>query len=88
VPLRFAVVQEGVEPKTIMTKLQPVSVSIPPNDSNVPFTHVEDGLTFPMPKGAAIDYYVVYVGFDPLGANELNKKKPAARPARPRRGAT
>jgi hypothetical protein len=87
-PLRFAVVQEGVEPKTIMTKLQQLSISIPPNDGNVSFTHVEDGLTFPMPKGAAIDYYVIYVGFDPLGAAELNKKKPAPRPARPRRGAT
>ena len=88
VPLRFAIVQEGVEPKTIMTKLQQLSLSIPPNDSNVPFTHVEDGLTFPMPKGAAIDYYVIYVGFDPLGAMDLNRKKPAPRPARPRRGAT
>jgi len=89
VPLRFAVVQEGVEPKTIMTKLQVFSISIPPNDNNVPFTHVEDELTFPMPQGAAIDYYVVYVGFDPLGAADVSKKKPSPRrPARQRRGAT
>jgi hypothetical protein len=86
VPLRFAVVQEGIEPKTIVTKLQVISVSVPPNDGNVLFTHVEDNLTFPMPKGGAIDSYVVYIGFDPLGAQELQKKKrPAPRTGRARR---
>jgi hypothetical protein len=86
VPVRIAVVEEGIEPNTITTKLQQISVSVPPNDANVLFSHVEDNVTFPMPKGSAIDSYVVYVGFDPLGAQELNrKKKPAPRPARPRR---
>jgi hypothetical protein len=85
VPLRFAVVQEGIEPKTIATELKQFSVVIPPNDNNVPYTYVEDGLTFPMPPGAAIDYYVVYVGFDPLSAAELDKSKPKPKPARSRR---
>jgi len=84
VPLRFAVVQEGVDPKTITTKLERISVTIPSNDGNVLFTHVEDDLTFPMPKGGEIDSYVIYIGFDPLGAQELDKKKPAPKPPRRR----
>jgi hypothetical protein len=86
VPLRFAVVQETVDPKTIMSKLERVSVTINQNDPNVLFTHVEEGVSFPMPRGNAIDYYVVYIGFDPLGARELEKKRPAPRrTANPRR---
>lgn len=86
VPLRIAVVREGVEPQTIVSKLQRVVVTVPPNDFNILFTHVEDDLTFPMPKGNAIDSYIVYVGFDPLGLQEMdkNKKKPSPKSARPR----
>ena len=32
------------------------------------FSHVTEGLEFPMPRGGDIDYYVVYIGFDPAGA--------------------
>ena len=85
VPLRFAVVREGVEPKTITTKLQRFPVTIPPDNGNVPFTHVEDDLTFPMPPGREINAYVVYIGFDPQGAQELDRKKPAPSSSRPRR---
>ena len=85
IPLRVAIVQEGVEPKTVVSRLQEVTVTVPPNDSNVPFTHVEDGLTFPMPPGGAIDSYIVYVGFDPIGAQELEKKKPRRKPVPGRR---
>lgn len=77
VPIRFAVVEEGVDPKTIVTQLDRVTVTVPPNDSNVPFTHVAEGLVFPLPKGNAIDYYVVYIGFDPLSVQEQERKKPA-----------
>jgi hypothetical protein len=84
VPLRIAVVHEGVEPKTVVSKLQRIAVNVPPNDSNVLFTHVEEDLIFPMPKGSEIDSYVVYVGFDPLGSTEMDKKKPPPRPTRPR----
>jgi hypothetical protein len=87
-PLRLAVVHEGPEPKTIVTKLQRVSVAIPSDQTNVQFTHVEDDLTFPMPARAAdIDNYIVYVGFDPIGMQELDKKKKPERraPAKPRR---
>ena len=84
VPVRYAVVQEGVSPKAIVSKLDRVNVAIPPNDGNVLFTHVEEELSFPMPKGDGIDSYVVYVGFDPAAVKD-EKKKPAAKQARPRR---
>jgi hypothetical protein len=84
VPVRFAVVREGVEPKTINTKLTIVPVTVPPGDGNVLFSHVEEGLDFPMPKGKEIDSYVIYVGFDPIGVQQ-QRRKPAS-PARHRRG--
>lgn len=85
VPIRFAVVYDGVPPRTITTKLERVQLSIPPGDSNVLFSHVVDGLEFPMPKQSEIDQYVVYIGFDPVGAEQLERKKPAPRPAKPKR---
>ena len=87
VPLRIAIVHEGVQPKTLVTKMEKISVTIPPDGGNVPFTHIEEGMNFPMPRGNEIDSYVVYIGFDPAGLRELEKKKPAPRPARPSRSA-
>jgi hypothetical protein len=83
VPVRFAVVREGVDPKTIVTKLAIIPVAVPPGDGNVLFSHVEEGLDFPMPKGSEIDSYVIYIGFDPLGLQQ--NRKPAPKPARSRR---
>jgi hypothetical protein len=80
VPIRFAVVEEGIDPKTIVTKLDRVAVTVPPNDGNMLFTHVAEGLAFPMPKGNAIDSYVVYIGFDPLSVQEQRKPGPKAKP--------
>lgn len=81
VPIRFAVVRETVETKVLTTKLDRVPVTIPPNDSNVLFTHVTEGLDFPMPRGNDIDNYLVYIGFDPAGAApEPKKPAPKARP--------
>lgn len=80
VPIRFAVVEEGIDPKTIVTKLDRVAVTVPANDSNVLFRHVTEGLLFPMPKAGAIDSYVVYIGFDPLSAQEQRKPGPKAKP--------
>jgi hypothetical protein len=88
VPLRFAVVHEGVEPKAIVSRLQRVNVAIPGGDPNVLFTHIEEDLSFPMPRGGDIDNYVVYVGFDTMAAREWEKKRPAPKPAaKPRRPA-
>jgi hypothetical protein len=79
-PLRYAVVKEGPEPKTIISKLSRVAVTIPPEQGNVPFVHVEEGLNVPLPPQTELDAYVIYIGFDPQGA-KVQDKKPA-----PRRG--
>jgi hypothetical protein len=83
VPVRFAVVREGVAPKPIATKLDRVSVTVPPDDTNVLFSHVAEGLDFPLPKGNEIDSYVVYIGFDPSAVQEPRRAKPKAPPRRP-----
>jgi hypothetical protein len=86
VPLRIAVVQEGVEPKAIVSRFVIVPVTLANAVDRVTFSHVESDITFPMPVPAGnIDAYVVYVGFDPLGAQQLKKppakkRKPSAKP--------
>ena len=65
VPMRIALVREGVEPRTIWTKLYRVPVNVPPGQSNVPFVQVEEDITFPTPRPAELEAYIVYVGFDP-----------------------
>jgi hypothetical protein len=80
VPLRLAVVQEGINPKTILSKFVREQVTIANAVDRVTFTHIDPEISFPMPQPAAnIDAYVVYVGFDPLGAQQ-DKRKPAAKP--------
>ena len=81
IPIRYAVVQEGPEPKTITTKLHWQSVTVPPGEGFVTFTQIEEDLTFPLPRGNALDAYVVYVGFDRAAVKEPEKKKPAKKPA-------
>jgi len=63
----------------ITTQLDRVTVTMPPNDSNVLFSHVSEGMEFPMPRGGYTDNYVIYIGFDPSGA-EPERKKPAPKP--------
>jgi len=80
VPLRIAVVKEGLSPKAIVSKLAHVPVNVTAAVDRVTFTHVDPELSFPLPQPLAdIDSYVVYVGFDPVAA-QLEKKKPAAKP--------
>jgi hypothetical protein len=79
-PIRLALVQEGVEPKTIWTKLYRIPVTIPPGQTNTPFVHVEENMTFPTPKPAVLEAYVVYVGFDPAGLSAPEKKKAQKKP--------
>ena len=77
IPLRIAVVQEGVNPKTIVSKFYRVPVQVPPGQTSVPYMQVEQDLTFPMPPPAVLDAYVVYVGFDPNSAPARPERKPA-----------
>jgi len=82
VPLRYAVVDDGPDPKTIVTKFFRIPVSVGPDQTNVPFTHVDEDLTFPMPKANDdLDSYVIYVGFDPQSVKPP-ERKPERKPAR------
>jgi hypothetical protein len=84
VPIRYAVVFESVPPRTITTKLERVSVNVADGESNVLFSHVVDNLEFPLPKPLDAPSYVVYIGFDPVAAQEMDRRKPRSKPA-PRR---
>ena len=64
VPLRYAVVREGLEPKLIATKFKWIRATIAPGKTHVQFVDIEGGLSFPLPSSAELAAYVVYVGFD------------------------
>src|SRR5437016_8749623 len=81
IPLRYAVVREGPQPKTIVTKFKRISVTVAPSQTHVQFVDVEEGLTFPVPPKPELDAYVVYVGFDEI--SEQNEKKPPRSAKRP-----
>jgi hypothetical protein len=76
VPMRLALVREGVEPRTIWTKLYRVPVMVSPGESNVAFVQVEEGMTFPVPNREDLEAYVVYVGFDPSALQPEKPEKP------------
>jgi hypothetical protein len=82
VPLRMAVVHEGVNPKTVLSKLYRVPVTVAATVDRVTFTEVDPEVAFPMPPGGQIDAYVVYVGFDPQG--DITPKKPAKPKGKPK----
>jgi hypothetical protein len=82
VPLRLAVVDQPVSgAKTILTKLIRIPVAVTSTDTGATFTHIEDNFAFPLPSSAELDNYIVYIGFDPIGAEEEDRTKlrPAAR---------
>jgi len=76
VPMRFAIVEEGMQPKPVWSKLVQIPVTIGENQPHVSFTHVEEQISVPLPPAAALERYVVYIGFDPDGAAQ-EKKQPA-----------
>jgi hypothetical protein len=77
VPVRIAVVDEAPTGggKTVVTKLVHIPVTIASAQDNPTFSHIEEGLTFPMPKAAELDNYIVYIGFDTFVASQ-EKPKP------------
>jgi hypothetical protein len=77
VPVRYALVEEGPQPKTLYSKLYRVPVAIAEGQPNVTFTHIEEAMSVPMPPPAAFDRYVIYVGFDPLGSAQERQRPPA-----------
>ena len=87
VPLRIAVVEEtAAHTKPIATQLIRIPVTVASATENPTFTHIEEGVTFPMP--ANLDNYIVYIGFDPIAAAAQDhpkaapKPKPKAKPAK------
>jgi hypothetical protein len=83
VPLRIALVKEGPEPKTLLSKFHQVPVTIPPNDTNVPFTYVDADLTFPVVAKDDMEAYIFYVGFDEQGMKEPRKPAKKSRAKKP-----
>jgi hypothetical protein len=82
--LRYAVVREGPEPRTIVTKFKRLPVSVSADQTYLQFVDVEEGLTFPVPASSELDAYVIYVGFDEMGdKNEKRPPRTAKRPPRP-----
>lgn len=80
-PVRFAVVEEGPNPKTVLSKLVRVPVTVG-GEPNVDFTQIDSDLAFPMPRPeAALGRYVIYVGFDPTAVAQP-KHQPVARKKR------
>ena len=85
VPLRVAVVQEGVNPKTITSTFGKETVTLGSENDRVTFTHIDSNIAFPMPRPAGlIDNYVVYVGFDPLRLAPQKKATPPRKKAAPK----
>jgi hypothetical protein len=79
IPLRYALVREGLEPRTIWTKLFIVPVTVLEGQPNALFVHIEEEMTAPLPPAVELDAYVIYVGFDPDGAVPP-KPPPKAKP--------
>ena len=80
IPVRYALVEEGPQPKTVYSKLYRVPVTVGDGQLNATFTHIEEAMAVPMPSPSVFDRYVIYIGFDPLGSAQERqpaKKRPA-----------
>ena len=89
VPLRYALVQEGLSSSRVLwSKLYVEQVQVPPQMQSVNFTHIQEDIVIPIPPAADLSEYVIYIGFDPTGAAEMAKPKRPAKPAKrpPRTG--
>jgi hypothetical protein len=74
IPLRVAVVQGGVQERTIATKVYRTTVAM--NDAgSVPFSLVAEDMAYPIPPGATGDSYIFYIGFDPQALTPEPKPK-------------
>jgi len=64
----------------ITTKFLRIGVAVG-NDGIAEFSHVEDGVTFPVPSPTSVlDDYIAYVGFDPMTAQSQDQPKPKPAP--------
>jgi hypothetical protein len=74
VPLRVAVVQGGVQEKTIATKVYRTTVAMN-EEGSAPFSLVAEDMVYPAPTAAAGDAYIFYIGFDPQALTPEPKAK-------------
>jgi hypothetical protein len=64
IPIRVAVVEGGVQERTIATKVYRTTVSMSAA-GNDPFSLVAEDIVYPVPSPATVDSYIFYIGFDP-----------------------
>ena len=87
IPLRYALVHEELgQTRMIWSKLYVLPVTVQGQQPNVPFEHVEEEMTVPIPKASELENYIVYIGFDPNGLPQEHSKKappPKAKPKKP-----
>ena len=87
IPLRYALVHEELgQTRMIWSKLYVLPVTVQGQQPNVPFEHVEEEMTVPIPKASELENYIVYIGFDPNGLPQEHAKKappPKAKPKKP-----
>jgi hypothetical protein len=76
VPIRVAVVQGGIQERTITTKVYRTTVSMS-EAGNDAFSLVAEDLVYPVPSAETVDSYIFYIGFDPQALTAAPK---AARP--------
>ena len=74
IPLRVAVVQGGVNEKTITTTVVRTTVSIGEGLS-VPFSVVAEDIVYPAVSADINDSYIFYIGFDPQALKPEPKPK-------------
>ena len=75
IPLRVAVVQGGIQERTIATKVYRTTVSM--SETNVPFSLVGEDMVYSSPPGVPSDSYVFYIGFDPQALTPVAPARPA-----------
>lgn len=75
IPMRVAVMQEGVTTKVIFTKAFQTSVALSGDTGYTDFSTVVEDIAYPVPPGDTGDNYIFYIGFDPAG----QKSAPRAR---------
>jgi hypothetical protein len=88
IPLRYALVYEELgQTRMIWSKLYALPVTVQGQQPNVPFEHVEEEMTVPIPKASELENYIVYIGFDPNGLPQEHSKKAPPAKAKPKKPA-
>ena len=64
IPVRVAVVQGGINEKTIFTKAYRTTVTVSEDGTNL-YSLVAEDIVYPAPSADVGDSYIFYIGFDP-----------------------